>query len=253
MSSVAPNVEDPTVYPVEERVGEDIVQRWIVELLRPLVQRWVESRGEIAFVGADQFIYFEQFNSHRRVAPDVYVLPGVNPDTYVRSWKTWESGVTPSFALEVVSTNWEKDYCQSPLDHAELGTSELVIFDPRFNERPEGARWQRFARTADGRFPLVERTNSLAVTSNTLGCCLRAVGEGQQLRLRLAEAKDSAVLFPTAEEAERQAREAERQAKEVERQAKEAERQAKEAERQAKEAALARVAELEAELARYRK
>ena len=239
MSSAAPSVEDPTVYPVEERVGEDIVQRWIVELLRPLIQRWLEARGEFAFVGADQFIYFEQFNPHRRVSPDVYVLPGVAPDTYVRSWKVWESGVTPSFALEVVSTNWEKDYCQSPVEHAELGTHELIIFDPRFNERREGVRWQRFVRTPTGHFPMVERTNSLSVESQTLGCFLRAVGEHPHLRLRLTEAKDSAVLFPTAEEAERHAREAERQAKE--------------AERQAKETALARIAELEAKLAQYQR
>ncbi len=234
-------------------MGEDIVQRWIVELLRPLIQRWLQTQGELAFVGADQFIYFEQFNPHRRVSPDVYVLPGVAPDCYVRSWKVWESGVVPSFALEVVSTNWEKDYCQSPLAHAELGTSELLIFDPCFNERREGVRWQRFVRTEAGQFPMVERSNSLSVESQTLGCFLRAVGEYPQVRLRLTEAKDSAILFPTAEEVERQAKEAERQAKEAERQAKEAERQAKEAERQAKEAALARVAELEAKLAGYQK
>ncbi len=27
---------DPTIYPEEQRVGEEILQRWIVELLRPL-------------------------------------------------------------------------------------------------------------------------------------------------------------------------------------------------------------------------
>jgi hypothetical protein len=53
---------------------------------------------------------------------------------------------------------------------------------------------------------------------------------GTRQRVRLVESKDSLVLFPTAEEAERQA---------------------KEVERQAKEAALARVAELEARLAKY--
>lgn len=246
MSSAAPSVEDPTIYPVEERVGEDIVQRWIVELLRPLIQRWLQARGELAFVGADQFIYFEQFNPHRRVSPDVYVLPGVAPDCYVRSWKVWESGIVPSFALEVVSTNWEKDYCQAPLDHAALGTSELIIFDPRFSERREGVRWQRFVRAEAGRFPMVERSNGLSVESQTLGCFLRAVGEHPQLRLRLTEAKDSAVLFPTAEEAERLAKEAERLARE-------AEQRAREAEQQAKEAALERVAELEAKLAQYQK
>jgi hypothetical protein len=72
MSSVAPAADDRTVYPVEERVGEDILQRWIVELLRPLLQRWFDERGQLALVGADQFIYFKQFDAHERVSPDVY-------------------------------------------------------------------------------------------------------------------------------------------------------------------------------------
>jgi hypothetical protein len=169
----------------------------------------------------------------------------------------------PSFALEVVSSDWQKDYREAPAEHESLGTRELVIFDPRFDERREGRRFQRYARRAE-RLELIDHGNAPQLYSEVLGVWLRAVGEASQLRLRLAEARDSVVLFPPAEEAERQAKEAERQAKEAERQAKEAERQAKEAERQAKEAerqakeaerqakeaALARVAELEAELRR---
>jgi hypothetical protein len=230
MTSTAPVAEDRTVYPVEERVGEDIIHRWIIELLRPLIQRWFAERGEQAFVGADQFIYFEQYNPHRRVSPDVYVLPGVAPDTHVRSWKVWESGIVPTFALEVASTDWEKDYCEAPIAYEALGTQELVIFDPRFEERRDGVRWQRFLRSAEGTLSLVERTDGRTIDSVVLGCSLRAVGVGQEVRLRLASARDTTVLFPTAEEAERQA---------------------KEAERQAKEAALSRIAELEARLSKY--
>ncbi|WP_437285888.1 hypothetical protein [Sorangium sp. So ce406] len=31
---------DPTHYPVEKKMGEDSLQTWIVELLRPLIERW---------------------------------------------------------------------------------------------------------------------------------------------------------------------------------------------------------------------
>jgi hypothetical protein len=230
MTSLAPTVEDRTVYPEEERVGEDIVQRFIVEALRPLIARWFEERGETVFVGADQFIYFEQYNAHRRVCPDVYVLPGISPDAQAPSWKTWQVGVVPSFAFEVVSTNWEKDYYDVPIVHEELGTKELVIFDPTFDQRREGVRWQRYVRNdASGALALVDRTDVMSVDSVALGCALRLVGVGQRQRIRLVASKESLVLFPTAEEAERQA---------------------KEVERQAKEAALARVAELEALVAK---
>ncbi|HEY4160355.1 MAG TPA: Uma2 family endonuclease [Polyangiaceae bacterium] len=246
---------DPTIYPVEEKVGEDLLQRWIVELLRPLLARWFDAQGIVALVGADQFIYYQQHNPIERVAPDVYVLPGVAPNTRVRSWKTWETSIVPSFALEIVSLNWGKDYLTSPARYGAMGVPEVIVFDPA-PTGPERTRWQVFRRVR-GELRKVESSDADRVRSRALGCYLRAVGAEDTLRLRLATGPRGAVLFPTEDEAERAAKEAERAAKEAERAAKEAERAAKEAERaataherSAKEAALARVAELEAELGR---
>src|SRR5262249_36104050 len=70
---------DPTHYPIEDDVGERSLQRFIAELLRPLVERWLQSRAEHVFVGADQFIYYEQYSPKKCVSPDVYVLPGEPP------------------------------------------------------------------------------------------------------------------------------------------------------------------------------
>jgi Uma2 family endonuclease len=216
---------DPTVYPVEEKVGEDILQRWIVELLRPLLQRWLEQRHVEAFVGADQFVYWKQYDPHKRVAPDLYVLPGVSPTTYVRSWKTWETGIAPSFSLEVVSSDWEKDYSEAPPLYEAAGVQELVIFDPAAEERPRGARWQVWRRVGKRGLTRVEATDGDRIRSKTLGVWLRAVGEGRSTRIRIATGARGDDIVPTAEEAERAA----------------------------KEAALARVAELEGKLARRTK
>lgn len=221
------------MYPLEERVGEDILQRWIVELLRPLVERWLAHSGSsesshASFVGADQFIYYRQYDPKRSVAPDLYVLPGVAEGTRVRTWKTWETGIVPSFALEVVSQGWEKDYRESPIRYAELGTSELVLYDPDWQSHPDGVKFQRFLRGAEndgeGGFGPPQRTQGDRIESRVLGCFLREVPTRRGLRLRLGVGSAGDELFPTAEEAERQA---------------------KEAQRQAKEAALARIAELE--------
>jgi hypothetical protein len=213
--------DDPTIYPEGERVGEDIVQRWIAELLRPLIERWLGVRGEVAFVGADQFIYYEQYNSTARVAPDLYVLPGIPPETHVRVWKVWETAVAPRFALEIVSTDRRKDYEEAPERHDAAGTEELVVFDPwpAMGPRGEGLRWQVFRRGPGG-LERVETGDGDRVMSRALGCWLRVVGEGLGQRVRLAEGSGGEALFPTAEEAERAA----------------------------KEAALARIAELEARL-----
>src|SRR5882724_3122767 len=105
---------DPTVYPVEEKVGEDSLQTFIVEFLRPEIERWLTVKNKPAFVGADQFIYYTQHDPSKVVAPDVYVLPGVSPTRRVRSWKVWKTGIVPSLAIEVVSQHKPyKDYVEA--------------------------------------------------------------------------------------------------------------------------------------------
>src|SRR5690349_11637781 len=79
------------------------------------------------FVGSDQFIYFEKGQISQRIAPDLYVLPGVPQVADVPSWKIWESGIRPSFALEICSQNWRKDYITAPELHNQIGTEELII------------------------------------------------------------------------------------------------------------------------------
>jgi hypothetical protein len=248
---------DRTEYPVEERVGEDILQRWIVELFRPLLERYMRLRDVKAFVGADQFIYYRQYDSTKRVAPDVYVLPDLAPDTHVTSWKVWETGVAPTFALEVVSKDWEKDYAEAPGHYDHVGVKELLIFDPSFKRRArgEGLLFQIYRRVPRRGFVRVEVSNEDRVRSKVLGCWLRAVGSGRMMRLRIGLGHDGDALLPTGEEqarlAEEQARLAEEQARLAEEQARLAEEQARleaRLERTEKEQALARVAELEREL-----
>jgi hypothetical protein len=247
-SAVHGRPSDPTIYPEEERVGEDILQRWILEVLRPLLQRWLTGRRVKAFVGADQFIYWRQHDAHARIAPDLYVLPGVDPRTRVRTWKLWQDRVVPSFALEVVSQDWMKDYAEAPERYRELGVSEVVIFDAGYDEHPDGVRWQVFRRVGKRGLVRVGASQADRVRSKMLGCWLRAVGEGRDTRLRIAVGPRGEELVPTAEEEA----DAERAAKEMERAAKEAECVAKETERAAKEAALARVRALQAQLHRAR-
>ena len=80
MASAAEDLHDPTIYPVTDEMGEGSLQRFISELLRALIVSHLTSEGRRAFVGANQFIYYEQHNSKACVAPDVYVLDGVDPD-----------------------------------------------------------------------------------------------------------------------------------------------------------------------------
>lgn len=105
---------DPTIYPVDEKVGENTLQRYIAEVLRPLVERWLRHRRQQALVGADQFIYYRQHMPTARVSPDVYVMPGFAQEQEIGAWKTWETGVVPSFALEIVSATGRRTTSNRP-------------------------------------------------------------------------------------------------------------------------------------------
>jgi hypothetical protein len=231
-----PTAPDPTVYPVEKKMGEDSLQTLIVEVLRPLIERWYDELGRPTFVGADQFIYYEQFDPSKVVAPDVYVLAGVSPRRRVKTWKVWKTGIVPSFAMEVVATRGtKKDYVDAPERYRDLGVKELVIFDPDAERSQDRVRWQRYRKLKARGFVRVEATNADRIYARELGCWLRTVGEGLATRVRLSTGPEGEELFPTAVEAERAA--------------KEAERAAKEGERAAKEEALRRVAMLEEQVA----
>lgn len=232
---------DPTFYPVDQSVGEDSLQTFIAELLRPLIAALCASRGDHAFIGADQFIYYEQFHPEKVVAPDIYVLPGVSPEARVSSWKVWQTDIVPSFALEIVSSNHRKDRLDSPARYAELGVGEVILFDPDYRARRDGARFRVYRRLARRGLRLVEETNADRVRSKALKCWIRAIGEGAAVRLRVALAPRGDALLAT--DAERAAATAERAAMESER----AERAEAEARR-----ADAETARLRAELARLR-
>lgn len=204
---------DSTVYPVEERVGEELLQRLVVELLRPLVERWLAAKKVTALTGADQFIYFRQGDVRRRIAPDVFVLPGVRPGRRIRSWKTWDEGIVPSLAVEVVSQEIDKDYIDGPVLYRELGVQELVVFDPDFEDEPHRYRFQVYRQVPRRGLVRTAVTNEDRVYSKVLGCYLRAVGSGESTRLRLGAGRDGETLVPTEAEHERAEKERERAAR----------------------------------------
>ena len=102
MAQPASDAHDPTVYRGEDDVGEHELQTYILELLRPLIERYLRDQGIDAHVGSDQFIYWRQHDPQACVAPDIYVLPGVPQGIAIDVWKVWERGVVPDFVLEVV-------------------------------------------------------------------------------------------------------------------------------------------------------
>ena len=205
-------------YPATDHMGEDFLQRIIAEELRPLIARWLRARRVRAFTGADQFIYWVPGDPTQRVAPDVYVLPKVDPDAVPSSWQLWEVGSAPSFALEIVSRDVQKDYDDAPALYSAMGAKELVIFDPGATSRSRTrVRWQVYRRLARRGFVRVAQTMDDRVEVASLGAWLVAVGSGRAVRLRVGMGVGGEDLFRTEAVEERAAREEERAAKEQER------------------------------------
>jgi hypothetical protein len=229
----------------EETMPESPLHDDIVMYLRALLAAWVSRMGE-ARVARNLAVRWDEEHPTFGVDPDVCVLAPPPPEFFEqRSVRTWLAGHrAPVLAIEVVSeTNPRKDYAVAPDKYAASGTGELVVFDPLLsgpNTQGGPFRLQLWRRDEGGTFGRVYAGEGPAYSS-TLDAHLVAVEEGRRLRI----ANDAPATDFWLTEAE-----AERAAKETERAAKETERAAKEAERAAKEAALARVAGLEAELAR---
>jgi len=222
-------------------MGEGLLQRLIMELLRPMLARFLAEAGKIATVGADQFIYYREGDPGCRIAPDVYVLPGVPPGRRVRSWKVWQEGLAPSFCFEVVSEDVRYDYEEKPILYREMGTSELIVFDPESEGHPGRYRWQVYRKVKARGLVRVEVSQADRVRSKELGVWLREVGQGADTRVLPASGKNGDVLMLTPEQRE-----------ERERAEKERERAEKERVRAEKEIAEREVARLRAEIAELR-
>ena len=215
----APPKRSAVVYPETDDMGEHELQRFIAEMLRPMLARFLAERGVVAHAGADQFVYWAQGNPTKRIAPDLYILPGVRQDIAIRSWKTWETGIVPSFVLEVASDAIGKDYEDNPVLYDELGVDELVIFDPhaRPGSRSRRVHWQVYRRLRGRGLIRVEVSQSDRVRSKYLRCWLRASGTGDGVRVRLATGANGDDLVLTEVEQERAEKEQERAEKEQER------------------------------------
>jgi Uma2 family endonuclease len=203
--------------PFENDMGENSLQRFISELLRPQIEEHLRETQGPTFVGADQYVGWDPDDAEKVLSPDVYVLPGIEPGEEFDFWRVWQTTIIPSFALEIVSKRKKKDYTEVPPLYGELGVPELIIFDPRYKRRRQGFRFQVYRQVPDRGFVRVEATQDDRVRSRALRCWIRAVGSGRSLRLRLAYDPRGDVLAPTIEErADKRVKEAEARAAKAE-------------------------------------
>ncbi|MGI5863043.1 MAG: Uma2 family endonuclease [Myxococcales bacterium] len=241
-------------------VAESMEQGEIIAVLRSSLERLARQRGwEHVYVGANNYFAWAPERPREWVAPDVYVA-SAPPKPRPKIWKTWLPGHSPPhWALEIVSVDWKKDYDQDPAKYEELGTRELVLFDPDAAKgRTHTARrfpLTIYRRTAEGRLAVSYQGPGPAF-SEELGIWLFPTSNDYQPLLRLSEDEAGTKIVLTtaeAEEAEHAGRVAERAAREAERAAWEAERAEKVAAQEALAKAKAELDKLKRELRKRKK
>ncbi len=221
--------EVPRTHPdwtlTEETVPESQPHDIVLDVLKALLLAWRDRMGISAQVARNLAVRWDEERPNIGVDPDLCVLCPRPPEgDELMSLCTWKAGhAAPALAIEVVSgNNAKKDYVSAPERYAASGTKELWIFDPKLAGPPVRGgphRLQLWLRGDDGELTRVYAGEG-PFWSPAIEGYVAAVNEGSRLRIASDEAlKD---LWMTREEAERAA----------------------------KEAALGRVAELEALLAR---
>ena len=132
------------------------------------------------YVSGDLLIYYEEGNPRVSVAPDAFVVFGVE-DQVRMNYKVWEEGKGPDFVLEVASPNtWREDVERKPAVYAGLGVREYFLFDPLGEHLAPRLRGYRLVDGTYGRLAAVESIDrTLTLTSEVLGLELRAKPGGE--------------------------------------------------------------------------
>ena len=214
------------------------------------------------YVSGDLLIYYEEGNPRVSVAPDVFVVFGVE-DRMRMNYKVWEEGKGPDFVLEVASpSTWREDVGRKRGVYAGLGVKEYWLYDPMGEHLKPALQGYRLVDGEYERQPLLESLDRrLGLRSGTLGLELWAKGRKMRFRdprtgldlLSHHEEHDRAEREVAARQREAAARRATAARAEAEAAARRsaearAEREAAARQREAdlRQAAEARVAELEA-------
>ena len=170
-----PEVE--VYYPEGPRVPDgDSQTRRRMELVLAL-RHWFDGRAGIdgAWVCCDINVYYKEGDPKVVVAPDVAVAFGVDVAAVKDkgTYRVWEAGAAPCFALEIASpTTVRTDLRVKPAKYAELGVREYWRLDPTGGdlldpplqgERRVSGRWRKIEVATDAGGGLRGRSDVLGL------------------------------------------------------------------------------------------
>ncbi len=101
--------------------------------------------NELVHIGVDSFIYYREGDITKCVAPNIYIVFGVDKYPLRRSFYTWEEGAVPVTVIEFLSdssTNHDR-HKKVDLYLNDIGIQEYFIHQPKLKKSPEFRGWKR--------------------------------------------------------------------------------------------------------------
>jgi Uma2 family endonuclease len=117
--------------------GKPMAETWLhvraIMWLHQALEDFFQNRPDV-FIASDIFWYWEEGNPSARIAPDVMVVPGVQPcdPRERRSFFSWkEHGAVPAVVFEMASRGTvNEDLGEKFWKYEELDVREYFLFDP---------------------------------------------------------------------------------------------------------------------------
>ena len=175
----------PIHYPSSDGkpMAENDAQRDAIMYGIGALTRHFKDRRDV-YVSGDLLIYYMEGNPRVSIAPDVFVVFGVQKRRRP-NYKLWEEGQAPAFVLEVASpSTWREDVGPKRVVYARLGVREYWQYDPLGEHLPARLQGERLTPSGYERQPAATGPDgTLTLCSETLGLELRAA-PGQEMRFR---------------------------------------------------------------------
>ena len=106
--------------------------------------RYFASNAHI-YIGVDSFIYYREGDITKFVAPDIYVVFGVDKFPQRRSFYTWSEGAVPAAIFEFLSdsTADQDRHEKVQIYLGDMGAREYYIHQPEMKKPSEFRGWRR--------------------------------------------------------------------------------------------------------------
>ena len=115
-----------------------------IRIFSEQLTRYFSIDGHI-YIGVDSFVYYREGDITKFVAPDVYVVFGVDKTPLRRSFYTWSEGAVPAAVFEFLSDSTaDQDRDEKvKLYLNDIGVQEYFIHQPEMKKPPEFRGWRR--------------------------------------------------------------------------------------------------------------